>query len=53
METTDWHKVAEDRFVQRIAEDMAKDLTDREFTSFVLAAPAVALENSARLPPAP
>ena len=26
MENTDWHKVAEDRFVQGIADDMAKDL---------------------------
>lgn len=43
METTDWHMVAEDRFVQRIADDMAKDLKAGEFTSFILAAPAVAL----------
>lgn len=43
METTDWHKVAEDRFVQRIADDMAQDLKAGAFTSFVLAAPAVAL----------
>lgn len=43
METTDWHKVAEDRFVQRIADDMAKDLKAGAFTSFVLAAPAIAL----------
>jgi protein required for attachment to host cells len=43
MEATDYHRVAEDRFVQRIADDMAKDLKAGEFTSFILAAPAVAL----------
>jgi protein required for attachment to host cells len=43
MEATDYHRVAEDRFVQRIADDMAKDLKAGAFTSFVLAAPAVAL----------
>ena len=45
MEATDYHQIAEDRFVQRIADDMAKDLTEGEFTSFVLAAPAVALRE--------
>ena len=40
MESTDWHKVAEDRFVQRIADDMAKDLKAGEFRELVLAAPA-------------
>ena len=43
METTDWHKVAEDRFVQGIADDMAKDLQAGAFTNFILAAPAIAL----------
>jgi protein required for attachment to host cells len=43
METTDWHKVAEDRFVQRIADDMAKDLSAGEFRELVLAAPPEAL----------
>ena len=43
MDETDWHKVAEDRFVQRIADDMAKDLKAGEFTSFILAAPPEAL----------
>lgn len=43
MEATDYHRVAEDRFVQRIADDMAKDLKAGKFTDFVLAAPAVAL----------
>jgi len=43
MENTDWHKVAEDRFVQGIADDMAKDLQAGTFANFVLAAPAIAL----------
>ncbi len=43
IEATDWHRVAEDRFVQRIADDMANDLKAGEFTDLVLAAPAVAL----------
>jgi protein required for attachment to host cells len=43
MEATDWHRVAEDRFVQRVADDMAKDLSAGAFTDLVLAAPPVAL----------
>ena len=43
VENTDWHKVAEDRFVQGIADDMAKDLQAGAFTNFILAAPAIAL----------
>jgi protein required for attachment to host cells len=43
MDETDWHKVAEDRFVQRVADDMVKDLKAGEFTSFILAAPPEAL----------
>jgi len=43
MEETDWHKIAEDRFVQRIAGDMAKDLSAGEFRELVLAAPPEAL----------
>lgn len=43
MESTDWHRVAEDRFVQKIAEDMAKDLAAGEFDKLVVAAPPVAL----------
>lgn len=42
-ETTDWHQIAEDRFVERIAEDMAKDLADGEFDKLVVAASPVAL----------
>jgi protein required for attachment to host cells len=43
MEITDWHRVAEDRFVQRIADDMAKDLAKGDFDGLVVAAPPVAL----------
>ena len=43
MEATDWHRVAEDRFVQRVADDMAKDLSAGAFTDLVLAAPPAAL----------
>jgi protein required for attachment to host cells len=43
IETTDWHRVAEDKFVQRIAEDMAKDLARGDFETFVLVAPPIAL----------
>ncbi len=43
METTDWHRVAEDRFVQRIADDMAKDLSSGDFEKLIVAAPPVAL----------
>ena len=43
MEAADYHRIAEDRFVQRIADDMAKDLKAGAFTSFILAAPAMAL----------
>ena len=43
METTDWHRVAEDRFVQRVADDMAKDLSAGEFTDLVVVAPPPAL----------
>ncbi len=43
MEPTDWHQIAEDRFVQQIAADMAKDLTAGEFDALVVAAPPVAL----------
>jgi protein required for attachment to host cells len=43
MEAADYHRIAEDRFVQWIADDMAKDLKAGAFTTFVLAAPAIAL----------
>ena len=43
MEAADYHRIAEDRFVQRIADDMSKDLKAGAFTRFVLAAPAIAL----------
>lgn len=43
METTDWHRIAEDRFVQQIAEDMARDLAAGQFETLIVAAPPVAL----------
>ena len=43
IETTDWHRVAEDRFVHQIAEDMAADLARGEFEDFILVAPPIAL----------
>ncbi|HUR43040.1 MAG TPA: host attachment family protein [Aestuariivirga sp.] len=43
MEATDWHQIAEDRFVQQIAEAMAKDLAVGAFDKLVIAAPPVAL----------
>ncbi|MGB9141928.1 MAG: host attachment family protein [Aestuariivirga sp.] len=43
IEITDWHRVAEDQFVQRIAADMAKDLARGDFEKFVLVAPPIAL----------
>ena len=43
MEITDWHRVAEDRFVERIAADMAKDLAAGEYERLVVAAPPIAL----------
>jgi protein required for attachment to host cells len=43
MEPTDWHQIAEDRFVQHIAADMAKDLAAGQFDKLVVAAPPVAL----------
>ena len=43
IESTDWHRVAEDQFVQRIAGDMAQDLARGDFETFVLVAPPIAL----------
>ncbi len=43
MEATDWHRIAEEKFVTRIAGDMAKDLAAGEFENFILAAPPTAL----------
>ncbi|MGB8313141.1 MAG: host attachment protein, partial [Aestuariivirga sp.] len=43
IEITDWHRVAEDQFVQRIAADMAQDLARGDFEKFVLVAPPIAL----------
>jgi protein required for attachment to host cells len=43
MEMTDWHQIAEDRFVAMIASDMASDLASGQFETMVVAAPPVAL----------
>ena len=43
IESTDWHRVAEDQFVQRIAGDMAQDLARGDFETIVLVAPPIAL----------
>lgn len=43
MEQTDWHRIAEDQFVNRIAADMAKDLAAGDFDTLVVAAPPIAL----------
>jgi len=43
IETTDWHRLAEDRFVQSLADDMAKNLAAGEYDKLVVAAPPVAL----------
>jgi len=43
METTDWHRIAEDRFIQRVADDMERDLTNGEFEKLIVAVPPIAL----------
>jgi protein required for attachment to host cells len=43
METPDWHRVAEDRFIQRLAADMAADLSAGAFEKLVVVAPPIAL----------
>ncbi len=39
METPDWHRVAEDRFIERIASDMAADLSAGAYEKLVVVAP--------------
>lgn len=43
MEPTDWHRLAEDRFVAQVAGDMDRDLRAGEYGSLIVAAPPVAL----------
>jgi protein required for attachment to host cells len=43
METTDLHQQAEDRFVHKIASEMAGDLAAGQFETLIVAAPPVAL----------
>lgn len=42
-EQPDYHQMTEDRFVQGIAADMAKDLAGGEFTEIIVVAPPVAM----------
>ena len=53
IDTADWHRVAEDQFVQRIAGDMAKDLARGDFEKFVLVAPPIALGEFRKVASAP
>lgn len=43
VETTDWHDVAEDRFLQRLADDMAVDLRADAYEHLIVVAPPIAL----------
>jgi len=43
METPDWHRLAEDRFIQGLAADMAADLAAGAFQKLVVVAPPIAL----------
>ena len=43
MEATDYHRLAEDKFIQQVAADMAKDLAAGDFIQLVVAAPPIAL----------
>ncbi|MBI2719069.1 MAG: host attachment protein [Rhizobiales bacterium] len=43
MEITDWHRVAEDRFIDHIAGAMAKELAAGDFAHIVVVAPPIAL----------
>ena len=43
METTDLHRQAEDRFIQRLAADMAADLAAGAYERLVVVAPPIAL----------
>ena len=43
MEETDWHQIAEDRFVHEIADSLAAAFHRHEFDSLIIAAPPTAL----------
>ena len=43
METPDWHRLAEDRFIQSLAADMAADLSAGAYEKLVVVAPPIAL----------
>jgi protein required for attachment to host cells len=43
MEGTDWHQIAEDKFMTRVAADMAADLAAGKYQQLIIVAPPVAL----------
>ena len=43
MEAADYHRLAEDKFIQQVADDMAKDFAAGDFTQLVVVAPPIAL----------
>ena len=43
MDTPDWHRLAEDRFIQSLAADMAADLSAGAYEKLVVVAPPIAL----------
>lgn len=43
MEATDWHQIAEDQFVKRLAFDLEADLDKGEYEGVIIVAPPVAL----------
>ena len=43
MEPTDWHRIAEDKFVASVAADMDRDLRAGDYETLIVAAPPVAL----------
>lgn len=43
IEQTDWHRLAEDRFLQKIAGELEKDRQNGAFEKLIVAAPPVAL----------
>ncbi len=43
VESPDWHRIAEDRFLQRLADDMAEDLRADAYEHLIVVAPPIAL----------
>ena len=46
MEATDYHRLAEDKFIQQVADDMARDFAAGDFTQLIVVAPPIALGES-------